>query len=429
MNISLSVKRIKHWGLKGGLGILDQGIYSSVNFLLSILLARWVSPTMYGGFSAAYSLFFLISNAQVALIAEPMSIYGANKYKLNVSAYLNYLLRLQWIGAFLVSFLFSLFALFSANTFFQDAIIGMAVALPFIFLYWYLRRAFYIEMQSGTATFASFIYAGFLILLLLLMRFFNNISSLTALLAMALSSLVASFFALKQLGLRFLGKSANKANIDSGSVNRELWHFGKWILPAYLAGWFTSMSFPFFILLLVDTQSAGAFRALQNLFLPFQQLLAAITLLLLPWLAKQKSKQGSGNFFAVAQAAAGVTGIIALVYCLLIVIFRHELTVFLYANRYYSSFDELVIFLAVSFLLGAAPLILGLTLRVLGHPNIILWSKGVAALFVLLLGMPMIWLFQMNGVIFSLIGSAIVEAFILLVFYFRIKKLTSLDFQ
>jgi len=69
MNMTLFVERMRRWGLKGGLGILDQGLYSGANFVLGILLARWFSPEEYGAFSAAYSIFLLFSVAQVALIA------------------------------------------------------------------------------------------------------------------------------------------------------------------------------------------------------------------------------------------------------------------------------------------------------------------------------------------------------------------------
>jgi O-antigen/teichoic acid export membrane protein len=239
---------------------------------------------------------------------------------------------------------------------------------------------------------------------------------------MGLSSLVAALFALRRLGLRLLGKGGTEAGLNPEIVKREILGFGKWILPAYLAGWFTSLSLPFFITVLLNAQSAGAFRALQNLFLPFQQLLAAITLLMLSWLARQKSEHGSAKLFRATQAAAGITELVAGLYCLLIVIFRRDIVFFLYASEYYSSFDNLVIFLAVSTLLGSAPLILGLALRVLGQPNIILWSKGAGAIFTLVFGFPIIWMFHMNGVIFSLIGSSIVEVSLLLFLYLRVRR-------
>lgn len=426
MDVSLSIDRIKRWGLKGGLGVLDQGLYSGVNFLLSVLLARWTSPDVYGGFSAAYSLFLLFSIAQVALIAEPMSIFGADKYRQKTIPYLNYLLRIQWVGTFLGTLVFLVFALFITNHVLRNAVMAMAVVLPFVLYYWYLRRAFYLEMQSGMAMVASFVYSILLIIFIVLIRLAGHLTSSTAYLAMALSSLIASFFALEHLGLRFWGKGSNGTCLNSGMVNRELWDFGKWILLAYLAGWFTSLSFPLIIMILLDAQSAGAFRALQNLFLPFQQLLAAITLLSLPWLTRQNSDYGGKKLFSITEAIAGVTFVVAAIYCFLVVILQHRIVTFLYTNEFYLSFDNLIIFLSISTLLGSAPLILGLALRVLGNPNTILWSKGCAAVFTFLLGIPMIWFFKMNGVLFSLLGGTLIEIFVLLLFYFKIRMVRNI---
>jgi O-antigen/teichoic acid export membrane protein len=252
----------------------------------------------------------------------------------------------------------------------------------------------------------------------------GQLTSSTAYLAMSLSSVIAAFFALKRLGLHLVGKGGKEARVNQLLVHREHGEFGKWILPAYLAGWFTSLSYPFFITILLNAESAGAFRALQNLFLPFQQLLAAITLLILPWLARQKSDHGSARLFAATQVAAGMTALIAVFYCVFIVVFRREIVTFLYASEFYSSFDNLVLFLAVSTLLGSAPLILGLALRVLGQQNIILWSKGGGAIFAFIFGILMIRMFRMDGVIVSLMGSVLVETIVLLFFYFRTRKIT-----
>ena len=39
------------WMTKGGLAILDNGLISGSNFLLGILLARWLAPEEYGAYA------------------------------------------------------------------------------------------------------------------------------------------------------------------------------------------------------------------------------------------------------------------------------------------------------------------------------------------------------------------------------------------
>jgi O-antigen/teichoic acid export membrane protein len=427
MNIASG--RIKYWAYKGGLGILDQGLFSGANFLMGILLARWLSPADYGAFSAAYSIFFLFSIYQVSLIAEPMSIFGATRYRNQTVSYLNYLLRLQWIGSFLGAIIIVIFSLLPFSSALRTALISMALSLPFIFFYWFLRRALYIEMQSGTAMIASFIYSGLLISAIISYQYFGYMTSIAAYLTMALSSLIAAFFALKRLGVSFWGKDAVSSSLSSAEANRDLWNFGKWVMPAYLAGWLTSLSFPFIISILLNPQLAGAFRAIQNLFLPFQQFLAIITLLILPWLAKQNLAYGIGKLLLQTRLIAGMATLVAVMYCFALIIFRHQIVVLLYDSKYYSSFDYLVNYLAIITLIGTGPLVLGLALRVLNYPKTILWSKGCAALFALLFGLPIILKYRMSGVVLTLVGSALIEAVIILFYYLRISTSAKLDYQ
>ena len=39
-----SPERLSRWARKGSLAVLDQGLFSGANFLVNILLARWLEP-------------------------------------------------------------------------------------------------------------------------------------------------------------------------------------------------------------------------------------------------------------------------------------------------------------------------------------------------------------------------------------------------
>ena len=41
------------WLKKGSLAVLDQGLFSGANFVVNILLARWLTPEEYGAFAVA----------------------------------------------------------------------------------------------------------------------------------------------------------------------------------------------------------------------------------------------------------------------------------------------------------------------------------------------------------------------------------------
>ena len=95
----LSSAHLVHWGKKGGLTLLDQGLFSGANFLVNILLARWLAPEEYGAFAVAYSIFLLLAAFHTAVLTEPMMIFGAGKYVDKFPKYLGILLFGQLGGS------------------------------------------------------------------------------------------------------------------------------------------------------------------------------------------------------------------------------------------------------------------------------------------------------------------------------------------
>lgn len=416
-----SMDTLVNWGIKSGWSILDQGVYSGANFLVNILLARWFSAEIYGGYSVAFSIFLLLSNAQVALIAEPMSIFGAGKYRAQQSDYLNHLLRLQWIGAFISCIAVLPMYLLPQSSELRSSLVAMMIALPFILGYWYMRRAYYLEARSDLALISSTVYA---ITLLAAVYFFEKIGMLSvplSFLAMALASVIASMTTIKPLGIRYWGGYA-ETTLRKKDVLLDVWDFGKWILIAYIASWLTTMVYPPLIGLLMGLEEAGAFRAVQVLFLPLQQVLASVTLLILPWLSRQKAIRGEARMIRFTLVMVGAVFMVALLYCVVITYFNADLILWMYRSTFYGSYSYLVIYFAIASLIGVVPLVLGLALRVLNRPKAILWSKGIAAIFVVASGFAAIHYYQFQGIVFSLVAGALVDAVILILIFIDVWR-------
>ena len=49
--IRASVKGWMPWVGKGSLAVLDQGLFAGSNFMLNVLLARWLAPADFGAFA------------------------------------------------------------------------------------------------------------------------------------------------------------------------------------------------------------------------------------------------------------------------------------------------------------------------------------------------------------------------------------------
>src|SRR5262249_44810714 len=72
--------------------LADQGLLTTANFMLHVLLARWLLPQEYGAFTVAFSIFLLLGACHIALFSEPMVVYGPTWYGENLSTYLSALL-------------------------------------------------------------------------------------------------------------------------------------------------------------------------------------------------------------------------------------------------------------------------------------------------------------------------------------------------
>ena len=63
------------------------------NFVVNILLARWLTPAEYGAFALAYSVFVLLGVFHIAILIEPMLVFGPGRYRERFPEYLGILLR------------------------------------------------------------------------------------------------------------------------------------------------------------------------------------------------------------------------------------------------------------------------------------------------------------------------------------------------
>ena len=157
--------RLIPWVRKGGFAILDQGLISfGSNFLVSVLLARWMAPEQYGAYAVAFGIFVLLSLVYQSLVLEPMSVFGASSYRDCLRGYLNSLLwiHLTISGAIILIFGSSAVVakFFLHSGVLGGALAGVSLASPCVLVFWLARRSFYLELSPARAASGAFIYSS-----------------------------------------------------------------------------------------------------------------------------------------------------------------------------------------------------------------------------------------------------------------------------
>ncbi len=94
------------WARQGTLTIIDQGLISGSNFLISVLLARWLTAEQYGGYAIAFGFFVLLQLVYQSLVLEPMSVFGGSTYRNNLRGYFGSLLWIHVILSLAICFVF-----------------------------------------------------------------------------------------------------------------------------------------------------------------------------------------------------------------------------------------------------------------------------------------------------------------------------------
>src|SRR3569833_2433801 len=92
------------WLIRSSLAIFEQALIAGSNFLLNVLVARWLSAEQYGAYAVASAIYILLISVYQGLILEPMSVLAASYDEDHNRSYLGSLMRVQlWIAGVLAA--------------------------------------------------------------------------------------------------------------------------------------------------------------------------------------------------------------------------------------------------------------------------------------------------------------------------------------
>jgi len=346
--MNLPHTRLKYWILKGGYAVLDQGIFSGSNFILYLLLARWMTTEQYGFFGVIFSSFLFIAGIYNAFFLEPISVIGPAKWTENIKKYYFLIILIHLVFFSIVSALLLITSV-AANIFGMTKIAEtfqiLSVACPFILFFWLIRRLPYLENKPAQSLIGTSIYALIVILILILFarsQAFRSVKMAFAVLIVA--SLLASLVLLRRMKLKVKGVVHYA---DLKRIIHENYTYGKWAAAASIVSW---LSFELYYMLtasLLGLEETGAYKALQNLISPLHQTITAFAILILPWFSKQSTLMKVSNLKNyLKMITLGLSGI-AVLYSIVLISFDDSIVRLLYGDKY-SEYLWMLPYLAIA---------------------------------------------------------------------------------
>lgn len=414
-----SIKQdFSRWMGRGAWALADRGLFASSNFVLNILLARWLSPQEYGGFSIIYSIFLLFGTLHDALLIEPMLVFGPSKYKVRFSAYLGMLNWAHWSFTAIIGMFFVLVTLalwIFSNSILIPATLGFAIASPFILFQWLMRSACYINLQPKIAASAGVPYMVLMLVGTYVLYHNGWLSPATAFSIMAFASIVSGLWCTYRLKMTSASAST-RASLRMGELLGDHWRYGRWSVLAAAVNWLPGNVYFLLLPIALGVEASGALRALLNLVVPISHFTAALTPLILSTLARAKS---NAQQFRKSLTVAFLTlGGATICYWLLLVFAGNTILRTLYADQY-SSYAHLLILAGLLPFLSSIGAVLAVALKAVEAPKLVFWSYLGAALSTVTLGLWVMFSLGVSGAILGNLISSLVMVSILIYFVHR----------
>jgi O-antigen/teichoic acid export membrane protein len=395
-------RKLIAWAMKGGLAMMDQGLISGSNFVIGVLLARWMAPDQYGAYAVAFAAFLLLVMLYQSWLLEPMAVFGSSVYRDSIRGYLKTLLRIHFATAVFIFLALCVAAevayLLKQPGGLPGALFGVALTAPCVFLFWLARRTFYLELSPAPAVVGALCYCALTLGGLYVAFRLHRLSPMSAMLLMGFGGLGTSAVLFTYLKLRL---PLGRITPDLGETWRRHWGYGRWALASAAVMWIPANIFYPILSSFSGLAQAGELKALSNVGAPMLQIYAALSSLLLPYAARVQAREGTAGAPAVVRRISLLCVSGALVYWTLLLLFRGPIFQFLYSGKY-TEVAYLLPVAAVGSVAGSAFFGPATVLRAMHSPASVFGAALGSSCVALLIGVPATKFLGIKGAVWSM---------------------------
>jgi O-antigen/teichoic acid export membrane protein len=282
----LTASKLLVWGGKSACSLIDQGLTALTGFSVSFLLARWLPPETYGAYAIAFAAYLFICGFHNVIVLEPMSILGPARHSTRLTGYFRAQIA---VHAVLVGILSAVVAVAGAVVWgvaprspLLGAIVGSALALPFLLFLWLTRRMCYVLQRPLASILGSGSCLSSTLLGLYALRHLDQLTPFSAFLLVGGGSLLGSCLVLRQVGGSNPRNPSSAAPLAWRATLLENWSYGRWLVGSTILYSICGQVQMFLAAAFLGLGAAGVFRAMMVPAAVMTQVVSAADLLILP---------------------------------------------------------------------------------------------------------------------------------------------------
>ncbi len=371
---------MRRWGTRSALSLMDQALISVAGFGLNVLLARWLRAEAYGAFAVAFAGFLFVSGFHNVLLLEPLTVLGPARHSRRLPEYFREQAAIHalLVGSLAVLTLTVGIGLWRVNpqNWLAGAIVGSALALPFLLWLWLVRRMCYVLQRPSTAVLGSSVYAGYVFCGLFVLHGLHRINPLSAFLVMGSGSFLAAWALWRVLGVP--GGATKNEGHPLKRTWRENWRYGRWLVGSTALSSAANQIQMFVVAGALGLGAAGVLRAMQVPALMLMQVLAATGLLILPAFSYDFGNQMGVRMWQKAKLVSWVLLVAMVSLSLLLLPLAGPAEHLLYGGKY-AAYSWLMPLLALVPAAIGASLGHAMALRASQQPRFDLAANAIAA--------------------------------------------------
>ncbi len=399
------------WLKKSGWSVTDQALFAGSNFLVNVLLARWLTEADYGSFAFCFSLFLYLGAIHTGLLTEPMLVFGPGRFKDKFASYTKLLRKKHFLlTAFLSAILLGGAALFLSgeHASFAIVIVALAVSSPFMLFVWLNRRSCYVIFEPRYAVAGGLLYLLSILMGLYALLKLELLSSISALLLIGFAGLIASLVI-----IRLLKRIDDGDSIDPELVVREHWKYGRWSVSTGILQMTPGQLSLLVLPVWAGIEASAELKALSNLLMPIMHAYVALTVLMVPAFVKAYER---GKLKPLVWKLVLIISLLTGIYAIGLVLFGEAGMDFLYKGKY----THLAVFLPLAALIpiaSSAVAVLSAAIKATERPDLVFWANLSSAILMLSLGIYLIRTLEVEGALWAQLIS-ICAGLVVLIFMF-----------